>query len=156
MDNANQAGEPKRIVTVDRGGRSAVLETGDGPTPFQWGSVLWPLAPDDPDRTTLAPGEVSWRLYTLPSNQELDAYIAERYGGHGEARTGMHATPTIDFVQVLEGCVALVLDEQTVELGPGDCVVQQGTPHAWRVLQAPVRLNTLMIGVQPPAGAVFL
>jgi mannose-6-phosphate isomerase-like protein (cupin superfamily) len=140
---------PQRIVTVNRDGRSAVLETGDGLTPFRWGSVVWPLRPEDPNRTALAPGEVSWRLYTLPSSEELDAYVAERYGEHGDARAGMHTTQTIDFVQVLEGRVALVLDEGTVELGPGDCVVQQATPHAWRVLQAPVRLNTLMIGVEP-------
>jgi quercetin dioxygenase-like cupin family protein len=138
---------PKRIVTVVSNGRSAVLRGGPEPTPFRWGRVVWPLEPEDPDNTRLAPGEVSWRQYTLPADEELDAYIAKTYG-EGRDRTGMHSTPTIDFVQVLEGRVALVLDEETVELGPGDFVVQQATAHAWRVLQGPVRLSTLMIGVE--------
>ncbi len=98
----------------------------------------------------LSPGEVSWRVYTLPSGEQLDAYIAERYGDRAEQRAGFHATPTIDFVQVLEGRVALVLDEATIELGPGDLVVQQATAHAWRTLEGPVRLSVLMLGVEPP------
>ena len=136
----------QRIVTVNRDGRSAVLDGGAEPTPFRWGTVVWPLGPDDPNRTSLSPGEVSWRQYTLPSTEELDAYIAERYGDR-DGGDGMHSTPTIDFVQVLEGRVALVLDETTIELGPGDCVIQQATAHAWRVIEGPVRLSTLMIGV---------
>jgi quercetin dioxygenase-like cupin family protein len=137
----------KRVVTVVSDGRSVVLRSDAEATPFRWGSVVWPLHPEDPDRTSLRPGEVSWRMYTLPSDQELDAYIAERYHAEGGGRAGMHATPTIDYIQVLEGRVSLVLDEDTVELEPGDLVVQQGTAHAWRVREGPVRLSVLMIGV---------
>jgi quercetin dioxygenase-like cupin family protein len=140
----------RRIVTVnDHEGRSAVLRSETDGTPFRWGSIVWPLAPPQPDSTQLAPGELSWRQYTLPSDEELDAYVTETYGADGQRGTGMHTTPTIDFVQVLEGRVALVLDHETIELGPGDCVVQQSTAHAWRVVEAPVRLSTLMIGVSP-------
>ena len=139
----------RRVVTVNDGeGRSGVLPTESDGTPFRWGSIVWPLAPAQPSSTSLEPGELSWRQYTLPSDEELDAYVAETYGTDAARGTGMHTTPTIDFVQVLEGRVALVLDRETVELGPGDCVVQQSTAHAWRVLEAPVRLSTLMIGVQ--------
>jgi quercetin dioxygenase-like cupin family protein len=46
---------------------------------------------------------------------------------------GMHTTPTVDFEVVLEGEVWLELDEgEEVHLRPGDCVVQNGTRHAWR------------------------
>ena len=38
----------------------------------------------------------------------------------------MHRTPTIDLVIVLSGRVELVLDAETVQLGPGDTVVQEG------------------------------
>jgi uncharacterized cupin superfamily protein len=139
----------RRVVTVNDGeGRSGVLATESEGTPFRWGSIVWPLAPAQPSSTALAPGELSWRQYTLPSDEELDAYVAETYGADTTRGTGMHTTPTIDFVQVLEGRVALVLDRETVELGAGDCVVQQSTAHAWRVLEAPVRLSTLMIGVR--------
>ena len=48
---------------------------------------------------------------------------------------GMHVTDTIDYGIVLSGAVALELDDGVkVELAPGDCVVQNGTMHAWRVL----------------------
>jgi mannose-6-phosphate isomerase-like protein (cupin superfamily) len=143
-----QSPAPKRIVTVVREGRSTVLSSATEMTPFRWGSIVWPLRTDDPDRTTLAPGEISWRQYTLPCNDELDAYVAEHYRDRPDDRAGVHATPTIDFVQVLEGRVALELDEQTVELGPGDLVVQQATAHAWRVLEGPVRLSVLMVGIE--------
>ena len=136
----------KRVVTVTgEDGRSRVLET-PALVPFRWGEIAWPVAPDDPGRTELAPGEVSWRLYTLPSSEELDAYIRERYGD--DPRAGMHRTPTTDFVHVLEGRVELVLDEGSVELEAGDVVVQCGNVHAWRVLDGPVRLATVMVGVE--------
>ena len=132
----------KRVVTVTgEDGRSRLLETPDAMVPFRWGEIVWPLDPD-PSRVALDPGEVSWRLYTLPSTEELEAYIKERYG-HG---AGMHRTPTVDFLYVVEGRIELVLDEETVECGPGDCIVQQETTHAWRVVEGPVRLVTLMVG----------
>ena len=49
-------------------------------------------------------------------------------------RPGMHRTDTIDFIQILEGSIELELDDSAVQLGPGDCVVQRGTMHAWKVL----------------------
>jgi hypothetical protein len=47
---------------------------------------------------------------------------------------GMHTTPTIDYVVVLDGSVVLELDDGTsTTLHPGDLVIQNGTRHAWRV-----------------------
>jgi len=46
---------------------------------------------------------------------------------------GMHTTDTVDYILVLSGGVSLELDDgQTVQLRAGDCVVQNGTRHAWR------------------------
>jgi mannose-6-phosphate isomerase-like protein (cupin superfamily) len=46
--------------------------------------------------------------------------------------SGMHTTPTVDFEVVLEGEVWLELDDgNEVHLRPGDCLVQNGTRHAW-------------------------
>jgi mannose-6-phosphate isomerase-like protein (cupin superfamily) len=46
---------------------------------------------------------------------------------------GMHTTDTVDYEFVVSGRVVLELDDgATVELGPGDTVVQNGTRHAWR------------------------
>ena len=48
-------------------------------------------------------------------------------------RPGMHGTDSIDYGIVLSGEILLELDDgATVHLEPGDCVVQQGTRHAWR------------------------
>ncbi len=123
-----------------------MLEACGPPTAFRWGAVLWPPQPDQPNRTALAPGEISWRLYTLTDDAALDRYVAERYGDTDRRTAGMHRTPTIDLVLVLEGRLELVLDEGTVELGPGDTVVQQAAAHAWRVLEPPVRMSVVMIG----------
>jgi len=46
----------------------------------------------------------------------------------------MHETPTIDFLVVVSGCMELLMEEGSAKLGPGDCVVQRGTRHAWRVV----------------------
>ena len=46
---------------------------------------------------------------------------------------GMHTTDTVDFDVVVSGEVWLELDEGAeLLLRPGDCVVQNGTRHAWR------------------------
>ena len=46
---------------------------------------------------------------------------------------GMHTTDTIDYGIVMSGEVWLELDDGAeVHLRPGDCVVQNGTRHAWR------------------------
>ena len=45
---------------------------------------------------------------------------------------GMHTTDTVDFDVVLSGEVFMELDAGAeVLLKPGDCVVQNGTRHAW-------------------------
>jgi mannose-6-phosphate isomerase-like protein (cupin superfamily) len=59
---------------------------------------------------------------------------------------GMHYTATIDFGVIVIGSTALVLDRGEVELGPGDCVVIDGVPHAWRAGAEGCLLHTLLIG----------
>ena len=61
---------------------------------------------------------------------------------------GMHVTDTVDYGIVLSGAVALELDDGVkVELASGDCVVQNGTMHAWRVLgDEPCVMAFIMIG----------
>ena len=48
------------------------------------------------------------------------------------AHPGMHTTQTVDFDVVLSGEIFLELDDsKEVLLKAGDCVVQNGTRHAW-------------------------
>ncbi len=63
---------------------------------------------------------------------------------------GMHTTDTIDFEYVISGRVVLELDDGvTVELGPGDTVVQNGTRHAWRnPFSEPCRMVVVLIGAE--------
>ena len=46
---------------------------------------------------------------------------------------GMHTSDTVDFVYIISGEIWLELDDGAeVRVGAGDCVVQNGTRHAWR------------------------
>lgn len=94
------------------------------------------------------PGETHLLLFRLPSPAELAA--AEEMGSTPETimeefrarvpdlaaaadtATGLHATPTVDYVIVLTGTVLMALDDgAVVTLGPGDVIVQNATAHGW-------------------------
>lgn len=62
----------------------------------------------------------------------------------------MHTTDTIDYVVILSGEAELELDDGRKEqVRQGDCVVQRGTRHAWRVLgDEPLVLAATLIGAQ--------
>src|SRR5436190_139966 len=63
---------------------------------------------------------------------------------------GMHTTPTVDFEVVLEGEVWLELEDgKEVHLRPGDCVVQNGTRHAWRNRTSePCTMLSILVGAR--------
>jgi mannose-6-phosphate isomerase-like protein (cupin superfamily) len=83
---------------------------------------------------TLGPDSV-----TTPEDLDIGAALselAERLPGMADVmeseHPGMHTTDTVDFDLVISGEVWLELDDGAeVRLGPGDCVVQNGTRHAW-------------------------
>ena len=62
----------------------------------------------------------------------------------------MHTTVTVDYGIVLSGQITLELDHgAVVRLQPGDCVVQNGTRHAWRNRHAePCVMAFIMIGAR--------
>lgn len=65
---------------------------------------------------------------------------------------GMHTTDSVDYGIVLEGRIALELDDGvTIELETGDVVVQNGTRHAWRPRER-TRMAFVMIGVARRGG----
>jgi quercetin dioxygenase-like cupin family protein len=146
----------RRIVTGrDEQGRSYVLSDGAPPGAAGFGE-LWlveggdPLAPADgaggpPARLEPPPGGSSWRVFDLPPDEVVAAYLARQSVPEVEA-SGFHRTDTLDYVMVLDGEVTLELDRGAVALGPGDCVVQRATRHAWRNRSGrPVRLAVVMI-----------
>lgn len=77
-----------------------------------------------------------------------DATMREslRHGVAGIDADGWHTTPTVDYVQVIEGDVFLALDTTEVALTTGDCVVQRATRHAWRNrTDRPARIAAVMM-----------
>jgi mannose-6-phosphate isomerase-like protein (cupin superfamily) len=128
-------------------------------------TVLW--GDDDPPRlpasvSTVLPGTFlppprGWRAAILtfppaghPAPPDRAGTVlpdlAERMRSGGGR--GMHATPTVDVVHVLAGELVMELDHgQTVRLGTGDTVVQNGTRHGWRNPGAvPATLILLVVG----------
>ncbi|MES2482642.1 MAG: cupin domain-containing protein [Pseudomonadota bacterium] len=76
-------------------------------------------------------------------NLRVSPGLAERF-----EPDGMHQTPTIDYVILLDGEIWLELDDgQALCLRPLDVVVQNGTRHAWRNRSdAPATLAVVLIG----------
>ncbi len=70
------------------------------------------------------------------------------------AKPGMHATPTVDYLIILEGQVTLILEAEEVELKAGDILIDRGAVHAWenRGEDACV-MATIMIDAIPMEGA---
>jgi mannose-6-phosphate isomerase-like protein (cupin superfamily) len=91
----------------------------------------------------------------LPADLDITAALAEMeaalpgMAAHMEAdNPGMHTTDTVDYEYVVSGRVILELDDSaTVELGPGDTVIQNGTRHAWRnPYDRPCQMVVVLVG----------
>jgi len=144
----------RRIVTEDVGGRSKIAV--DGPAPRTWCEEIWASSPEHPlgiesvepaSQLSARPGGTFFRMVELPPDAVARPATAERTVA-GVDEEGFHRTPTLDYVYVLDGPVELVLDDASVVIEPGDCVVQRGTNHAWRNHGArPIRLLAVMIGL---------
>lgn len=115
-----------------------------------WGADAGIGLPQDGSRPSTTawfppPGGFRFTLLTIPPDSEFVppsdmqaalAEAAEKLPGMLEAVDAsfphMHTTDTIDFVVILAGSLCLEVDDgQEVELQQGDCLVQNGTRHAW-------------------------
>ncbi len=116
-----------------------------------WGADTPPTLPTDgqpPHRHGYFPPSGGYRFgfFTLgpdsvamPADLDLDAALAEldtNLPGLAEVmepdHPGMHTTDTVDLDLVVSGEIWLELDDGAeVQLRAGDCVVQNGTRHAW-------------------------
>lgn len=135
-----------------------------------WGQDTTPAAPQDgtePPAHDYFPPAGGYRVGTFtippdgtpaPEGVDVAAGLAELAAtlpglmDHMEPDApGMHTTVTIDVEYVVSGRVVLELDDgATVELGPGDSVVQNGTRHAWRnPFDEPATLVVVLIGATP-------
>ena len=116
-----------------------------------WGSDCAPELPSDgtpPPHPRYFPpaGGFRFAFFTIPpdATARLDtidvasalAEIHQKLPGMIDVlepdHPGMHTTDTVDFDVVLSGEVYLELDDGAeVHLKAGDCVIQNGTRHAW-------------------------
>jgi len=116
-----------------------------------WGADTAPTLPttgQPPDQEGYfpPPGGYRFGFFTLgpdavamPADLDVEAALVEigtKLPGLAEAmepeHPGMHTTDTVDLDLVISGEVWLELDDgEEVHLRTGDCVVQNGTRHAW-------------------------
>jgi len=158
----------KLIVTGhDASGRSVFSHAGPPPRSSSPGSYeLWstkgPLEVPDPTGADspaeigyfTVEGETSFKVVRVPPESERGAAFDHSMLPPEIARffdpddPEMHTTDTIDYVVILSGAADLELDDGAKErVTAGDCVVQRGTRHAWRVVgDEPLVLVASMLG----------
>lgn len=139
------------------------------------GEDRWPALPMTGAETDTAhgffppPQGYRFAMFTIPPTsfeapevEDFDAALAEterQLPNVTKALTdkeGLHATASVDFLYILEGEVELVLGEgQSKQLRAGECVVQNGTHHAWfnRHETMWAKLLVIFVGASGPAGA---
>jgi hypothetical protein len=145
----------RRVVTGQAADGTSVFVSDDvlGEHQFGqvWGSddlVALPTDGTEPKWSGFFPPATGFRflVWTLPPEPrggpanlltpDVIARMNERLPGLLDAmepdNPGMHTTDTVDFDIVLAGEVYLELDDGAeVKLTTGDCVIQNGTRHAW-------------------------
>ena len=157
-----QNGVAPRIVTTETLPGLALVEV--------WATDTIPQLPLSPiDLTTTmksfvpGAGGTRFRIVQFPgaSNRAFDQeafrreYLAKA-PGLAEAMerqdSGMHTTASVDYGVVISGEITLELDDGAmVRLKQGDCVVQNGTRHAWRNSSTtPCIMAFGLVGAAPP------
>jgi len=126
-------GEPPRTVSADGISRTELWSLPAGPLHPESGGE-WTRAADDFEPL---PGAIAWRVVRLAPTDGPVEPQQQRMGGDPQfdaEHPGMHRTDSLDWITLFAGEVELILDDETLRLGPGDCVVQRGTSHAWRAV----------------------
>ena len=166
----------RRIVTgIDANGQAIFVS--DGPPPRMveapTGTAvadLWNVfgPPSDPSdggdlpaggafELEAKPGGLWWRLIRLPlpdtSLPREQQFVSNAHDDRfSKDKPGMHRTDSLDLMLVVEGRIELEVDDGLREVGPGDCVVQRGTLHRWRVIgDGPCTYLTAMFATDPGA-----
>lgn len=139
----------RRVVTVvDASGHSIIESNGPPPLvthprhPEQVLTDLWSadalpasyVASGDRESFQLQPTGPGVRIIRNKLPPDTAMYVDDQGKPRVPANDEyLHRTKTVDFIQVLEGELWLVLESgEEVRLVAGDCVVQRGTVHAWR------------------------
>ena len=139
----------RRVVTgVNAAGKSIVVSDGPVPPEAAWasnggnGADLWLLDRVPVELLDTRDPMVGYKGRQWPPAGGVIVRVGTWPPGFAHQ---MHRSATMDFVFVISGRLELLLDDGSVTLGPGDSVIQRGTPHGWRV-----------VGDQPCSWAVVL
>lgn len=149
------------VTGHDANGKAVILSDGPTPTVisgvglpglvfhemWEMAAVPTPIAADEAEPTDhdlrLAPPSrgVRIRINDIPpegsdTSKANALKVFESLGASGAHDENaphplMHRTETVDFAIVLEGEMALILDDGETLVKAGDVVVQRGTNHAW-------------------------
>ena len=145
----------RRVVIGHRNGKSAILEDANISGQGVFGSEfigVWeteetptiPLEERDQFKQPVyhfpKPGGTYFGLVSLPPDEVINKKAKEENVDPGEHwrkqfgdEPGMHTTDTVDYDIVLSGEIWLEVDDGVeVHLKTGDCLIQNGTRHAWR------------------------
>jgi mannose-6-phosphate isomerase-like protein (cupin superfamily) len=159
-------GQPARVVKLENLPGMEMTEL--------WSTDEVPILPTNHQDPTIpmssfVPGRKGsrFRIVRFPSMPELTKALEdgldleafkkeylEKVPGLAECHEGedpaMHTTDTIDYNIILSGEIWLELDDgNKVYLKPGDCVIQNGTRHAWRNEgNEPCFVASVMIGAE--------
>lgn len=129
----------RRIVTgFDNNGKSVITSDGPAPQAACWNDPQW------------GKGYQAWVIRDIPSAlKDTDDPVKNGYDTLEPPEAGlvarittwlpgvkypMHQTNTTDFGIVISGKLQLGLESDSTVIGPGDVVVQRGTPHSWTVV----------------------
>ena len=129
----------RRVVTgLNASGKSAIVS--DGPVPAtaryskpgeESGSDLWLEKSVPVKNLDQADPMADHSMQAGPPTGGVIVGIAMWEPGYSYP---MHQTATVDFLFVISGQIELILEEGSTVLESGDCLVQRGTNHAWRVV----------------------
>jgi hypothetical protein len=91
-------------------------------------------------------GDVTASIPSIFPKPGESTFLVIRFAPH--SLSAVHATDTVDYCTVIAGEIWLVLvDGSEVRVGPGECVVQNGTLHAWHNrTEEPCTMSVTMIG----------
>lgn len=105
-----------------------------------WVTQGFPVDNDDPSDTASRKVDTSEGDGTIFRIVEYSPGVAPRH----------HRTNSIDYAVVLSGSIELQLDTETVQLNPGDALVQRGTIHNWMNHGTePCVIAFILIGAHP-------
>jgi quercetin dioxygenase-like cupin family protein len=144
MSDGFDIGRLRRVVVgLDADGRSTIARDEPSPNvrhaaPGVRYTELWstPAPPAQAGEHLIDAGDIELTLVPRPGGT-LVRVCEMLPPGPGEESYAMHATPTVDYIVVLCGQLrCAVEDGGSVILGPGETLVQRGTPHAWSAVGA--------------------